>query len=80
VWNMQGAEISLTIAPWFYQSSWFYALCIAVVVALIGAFFLWRTRLAADRVHLQLMERMNERERIARDIHDTLLQGVQGLL
>jgi len=31
-------------------------------------------------VHLQLTERMNERERIAREIHDTLLQGVQGLL
>ncbi|ULU23571.1 sensor histidine kinase [Dyella terrae] len=80
VWNMQGAETRLTIAPWFYQARWFYALCIVVIVTLIAAFFLWRTRLAADRVHLQLMERMNERERIAREIHDTLLQGVQGLL
>ncbi|AIF48084.1 sensor histidine kinase [Dyella japonica] len=80
VWNMQGAETRLTIAPWFYQSAWFYALCLLGIVALAASFFVWRTRLAADRVHLQLTERMNERERIAREIHDTLLQGVQGLL
>lgn len=80
VWNMQGADMHLTIAPWFYQSHWFYALCVVVLVTLVAMFFFWRTRLAADRVHLQLMERMNERERIAREIHDTLLQGVQGLL
>jgi len=80
VWNMQGAASELSIAPWFYQSPWFYALSLLGVVALIIALYLWRMRLAADRVHLQLMERMNERERIAREIHDTLLQGVQGLL
>lgn len=80
VWSIQGAETRLVIAPWFYQSLWFYALCVLIVIALIAGFFVWRMRLAADRVHLQLMERMNERERIAREIHDTLLQGVQGLL
>ncbi|MGO4502765.1 MULTISPECIES: sensor histidine kinase [unclassified Dyella] len=80
VWNLQGAEISLGIAPWFYQSWWFYVSCAVVLGSLVAVFFLWRTRLAADRVRLQLMERMNERERIAREIHDTLLQGVQGLL
>lgn len=80
VWNMQGARLHVTIAPWFYQTPWFYALCVLIAMVLIATLFLWRTRLAADRVHLQLMERMNERERIAREIHDTLLQGVQGLL
>lgn len=80
VWNLRGAELRFTIAPWFYQSWWFYALCAAMAGTLIACFFMWRTRLAADRVQLQLMERMNERERIARDIHDTLLQGVQGLM
>jgi signal transduction histidine kinase/ligand-binding sensor domain-containing protein len=79
-WSTQDAELVIAIAPWFYQTLWFYALCVALVVGLIAIFFLWRMRLAADRVHLQLMERMNERERIAREIHDTLLQGVQGLL
>lgn len=80
VWNMQGATTRLVIPPRIYQSAWFYALCLLGLVAIVAGFFAWRMRLAADRVRLQLMERMNERERIARDIHDTLLQGVQGLL
>jgi signal transduction histidine kinase/ligand-binding sensor domain-containing protein len=80
VWNERGAETRFTIAPWFYQTLWFYTLCALTLIALVVTFFIWRMRLAAERVHLQLTERMNERERIARDIHDTLLQGVQGLL
>ena len=80
VWNNQGAELHFTILPWFYQTLWFYALCGLAMLALALTLFAWRMRLAAERVHLQLTERMNERERIARDIHDTLLQGVQGLL
>lgn len=80
VWNTQGAEANFTIEPWFFQTRWFYALWLLAGIGMIAGFFVWRTRLAAARVHLTLMERMSERERIARDIHDTLLQGVQGLL
>ncbi len=80
VWNTRGAELRFTIRPWFYQTLWFHVLCALAVLALVAAFIAWRMRLSAERVHLQLTERMNERERIARDIHDTLLQGVQGLL
>ncbi|MBV8157395.1 MAG: hypothetical protein JO278_07045, partial [Dyella sp.] len=75
VWNNQGAELTFAIAPWFYQTGWFAAVCVLVLLAAVIAFFAWRTRLAAERIHLQLTERMDERERIARDIHDTLLQG-----
>lgn len=80
VWNKQGAELDFTIAPWFYQTGWFAAACALAALATVIAFFAWRTHLAAERIHLQLSERMDERERIARDIHDTLLQGIQGLL
>ena len=80
VWNNQGADLRFTIQPWFYQTWWFHGLCALALLALVITFFAWRMRLAAERVHLQLTERMNERERIARDLHDTLLQGVQGLL
>lgn len=80
IWNTQGATLDFSIAPWFYQTIWFDILCALAVTALVMALFAWRTRLAAERVHLQLSERMDERERIARDIHDTLLQGIQGLL
>ena len=80
VWNQTGASITIVILPWFYQTRGFLLGCFVLVVLLVVMLFVWRTRYTADRVHLQLMERMSERERIARDIHDTLLQGVQGLL
>lgn len=80
VWNTQGAEATVTIRPWFFQTLWFYLLCLLLAATLVMLFFLWRLRLQAERVRLQLTERTSERERIARDIHDTLLQGVQGLL
>jgi signal transduction histidine kinase len=39
-----------------------------------------RLRQAAARLNARLEERLAERERIARDLHDTLLQGFQGLI
>ncbi|WP_199100601.1 sensor histidine kinase [Dyella sp. ASV21] len=80
VWNTLGATTVIAIAPWFFQTRWFYAACALALIALATGLFVWRMRLASERAHLQLMERMSERERIAREIHDTLLQGVQGLL
>lgn len=80
VWNEQGATAVFTIQPGFLQTGWFYALCTLVALALAWIFYAWRMRLATERARLQLAERMRERERIAREIHDTLLQGVQGLL
>lgn len=80
VWNNEGAELAFRITPWFYQTGWFAAACVLALLAVVVALFAWRMRRAAERIHLQLSERMDERERIARDIHDTLLQGIQGLL
>ncbi len=80
LWNTRGAELTFTIAPWFYQTIWFALACALAFLALVFLFIAWRMRRAAERVHLKLTERMDERERIARDIHDTLLQGIQGLL
>jgi len=46
----------------------------------ILALYLLRVRQVTARVRGRLEERMAERERIARDLHDTLLQGIQGLV
>lgn len=80
VWNEQGASLDFSIAPQFFQTGWFRALCLAAGVLLAAGLYLWRLRRMAERIHLRLEERMRERERIARELHDTLLQGVQGLL
>jgi ligand-binding sensor domain-containing protein len=80
IWNDQDASIDFSIAPQFFQTSWFRLLCIAAGLMLVAALYLWWLRLMSGRIRLRLEERTRERERIARELHDTLLQGVQGLL
>lgn len=80
VWNRTGAALDFEIPPTFVQSAWFLLLCSGL--ALASLWFLYRLRVAqiAHRIRSRLEERIGERERIARELHDTLLQGVQGLI
>ncbi len=80
VWNKQGATLRFTIAPTFLQSVWF-KLLLALVLALLawGAYAL-RLRQETARIQGRFDARTAERERIARELHDTLLQGFQGLM
>ncbi|WP_445143388.1 two-component regulator propeller domain-containing protein [Dyella sp. Tek66A03] len=80
VWNAHGTDIDFNIAPWFYQTLWFQSLCTVLAFLMAALLYLWRMRAVASHVLLRLQERTSERERIARELHDTLLQGVQGLL
>jgi signal transduction histidine kinase/streptogramin lyase len=80
VWNNQGAVVAFEIRPAFVQSPWFVMLCAAAAAG--GLWLLYRLRMAqvTQRVRTLLEERLGERERIARELHDTLLQSVQGLI
>ena len=80
VWNTTGASLPFTIAPAFYQTKWFYGLCALVCLAFLRLLYLVRIRQVSAQVRGRLEERLAERERIARDLHDTLLQSVQGLV
>ena len=80
VWNNTGAAIAFTIAPAFYQTFWFYALCALVGLAILTVLYRMRMRQVAAQVRSRLEARLSERERIARELHDTLLQGMQGLI
>jgi signal transduction histidine kinase/ligand-binding sensor domain-containing protein len=80
VWNTKGASVEFTIAPAFYQTRWFYALCALACIALLTGLYRVRMRQVAAQVRGRLEARLAERERIARELHDTLLQGVQGLI
>ena len=79
VWNETGATMEFIIAPAFYQTSWFLALSVAAALAGIYLLYLLRLRQVTQQVRVRMEERLHERERIARDLHDTLLQSVQGL-
>lgn len=80
LWNKQGATVRLTLPPTFLQSSTFKVIC--AVAALLMLWTLYKLRLNRITAHLrqQLDTRLVERERIARELHDTLLQGVHGLI
>ncbi len=80
VWNETGATLELILPPAFFQTWWFRALCIAASLAVLWMLFLLRLRQVRAHMRGLLEERHRERERIARELHDTLLQGIQGLI
>ena len=76
VWNEAGARMAFTVLPAYYQTTWFRILCAAVFAVVLWAIYRLRLRQVAARMQTRLEERLAERERIARDLHDTLLQGI----
>jgi signal transduction histidine kinase len=79
-WPDTEATVSFTIPPTFVQTKWFLASCIAAGTAALWLLMIIRIRQIQEKFRDRFEERRSERERIARDLHDTLLQGVQGLV
>lgn len=80
VWNETGDSIDFSIAAAYYQTKWFVALCALTLAVVLWLFYLMRLKHAQEQVEQRLGERLDERERISRELHDTLLQGFQGLM
>lgn len=80
VWNETGAALDLTLPPRFVETGWFTALMALLAAASLGALYLLRVRRLTARLRERMQERLAERERIARGLHDTVLQSVQGLI
>jgi signal transduction histidine kinase/ligand-binding sensor domain-containing protein len=78
-WITSTLPLRFAIAPYFYETWWFYILC--MVLALLVLWGLVRIQIlrATARVHARMQIRIDERESVARDLHDTLLQSTQGL-
>ncbi len=80
VWSVRPAVATFTIAPAFYQTGWFKSLCMAALLLALWLVFAWRSKRLRARVHLRLEAVHDERDRIARELHDTLMQSMQGLI
>ena len=80
VWNEQGAALDFSVASAFWQTSWFRAVCAVAFLLVLWALYQLRTGQIKQAFNARLEERVSERTRIARDLHDTLLQSFQGLL
>jgi signal transduction histidine kinase/ligand-binding sensor domain-containing protein len=80
LWNTRGDTLEFKIEPAYYQTWWFRLLCAAGVLALMQAAYAFRLRRAKANIQQRLAARLGERERIARELHDTFLQSIQGLV
>lgn len=78
VWNDKGATLDFSVSPAVYQTAWFRVACILAGIFIFWAFY----RLRAYQIHAAIStrfeERLAERTRLARELHDTLLQTIQG--
>jgi signal transduction histidine kinase/ligand-binding sensor domain-containing protein len=80
VWNEAGAFLDFSVPPAYYQTAWFRLSCVAAFLAVLWALYQLRLRQVTAQVQQRLEGRADERERIARELHDTLLQSFQGVL
>jgi signal transduction histidine kinase len=79
-WSEPGAQLRIEILPPWWDTLWFRVICgIAAVLTLWGLYHL-RVQQLVREYNMRLDERVNERARIARELHDTLLQSFQGLM
>ncbi len=80
VWNEAGTVLYFVVQPAFDQTLTFKILCGLALLAALWSLYLLRLKQATARIRQRLGARLEERERIARELHDTLLQSFQGLL
>ncbi len=76
VWSASSVIATFSIPPALTQTRTFFAGCIIASVLLLGFVYALRMRYVTARVQERMRERITERLRIARDLHDTLLQGI----
>jgi signal transduction histidine kinase len=78
VWNDAGATLDFIVTPAWYQTSWFRILCVVSGLVILVALHKLRLHQIARTISIRFDERLAERTRMARDLHDTFLQTIQG--
>ncbi len=76
IWNREGATVAFRLLPHFYQTFWFYALCGLFLILVAVAAYRFRIR----QMRLQFAAVLEERNRISREIHDTLTQDFTAIV
>jgi signal transduction histidine kinase len=79
-WNGLETAVSFEVEPAYYQTTWFRASCVVLFLVLLWALYQFRVHQLARQFNVGLEARVSERTRIARELHDTLLQSFQGLM
>lgn len=74
-YHVSNASFGFEWRPHFYRTWWFYTACVAFACTL--AAFMYRARMRQAQARFQAV--LGERNRLAREMHDTLIQGCTGL-
>jgi signal transduction histidine kinase len=74
VWNEAAAALAFVVRPHFWETAWFASLCVLAALGVATAAY----RIRLSRVRAELAAVIAERTRVARELHDTLAQGVAG--
>jgi signal transduction histidine kinase len=80
LWNGAAASVPFEVEPQLSETWWFRVTGLCAAAAAIFAGFRYRVARAHAAMNQRLEERLGERTRIARELHDTLLQSFQGLM
>ena len=80
IWNEQGVALQIVITPPWWKTTWFRASTAALVLVLLAGAYQLRMGQVRHAFDMTVEARIAERTRIARELHDTLLQSFHGLL
>jgi signal transduction histidine kinase/ligand-binding sensor domain-containing protein len=80
VWSSKGATIAFEVEPSIFQTRWFQVTSVGVLALLALGVYQLRVQQLHRQFNIGLEARVNERTRIARDLHDTLLQSFNAVL
>ncbi len=80
VWSVSDATFAFRVDPLFWQTWWFRAASVLSLLVLCWSAYRYRLNQITTQMNVRVEERIAERTRIARDLHDTLLQSFHGLM
>ncbi|WP_395400743.1 triple tyrosine motif-containing protein [Pseudoduganella sp. UC29_106] len=79
-WSDGKAEMAFTVLPTLTQTLWFRAACVLTLLILLWRLYIYRMRVVTRRLEERFVVRTKERERIARTLHDTIIQSMQAVI
>jgi len=77
-WSATGAVLHIEVLPPWWGTWWFKLACVSCLLFATFSLLSYRTRQVVHQFEVRLRERLEERTRIARELHDTLLQTIEG--
>jgi ligand-binding sensor domain-containing protein/signal transduction histidine kinase len=78
LWNEPGTALQILVLPPWWATWWFRSMYALAILLVAWCAYRWRIRQISRQLSVRMEERVNERTRIAQDLHDTLLQGLLG--